>query len=57
VVIGRSNIGRQADGPDAAAGEECATVTICHSGDARTWAPYTRQADVVVAAVGKPQHR
>jgi hypothetical protein len=50
VVIGRSNIGRQADGLLLL--QAHATVTICHSARP-TWPCFTRQADILVAAVGK----
>lgn len=55
VVIGRSNIvgkpianllARKAPGPNA-------TVTICHTGT-RDMAAYTRQADILVVATGRP---
>lgn len=53
VVIGRSNIVGKPVALLLARREYNATVTICHTGT-KNLAEFTRQADILIAAVGKP---
>jgi methylenetetrahydrofolate dehydrogenase (NADP+)/methenyltetrahydrofolate cyclohydrolase len=53
VVIGRSNIVGKPVAALLARKQTNATVTLCHTGT-RDIAAFTRQADVVVVAAGKP---
>lgn len=53
VVIGRSNIVGKPLSVLLARKDINATVTICHTGT-KDIASYTRQADILIAAVGKP---
>ena len=53
VVVGRSNIVGKPLAMLLARREINATVTICHTGT-EDLASYTRQADILVAAAGKP---
>lgn len=54
VVVGRSNIVGKPLSVLLARKEYNATVTICHTGT-RDLASFTRQADILIAAVGKPR--
>ena len=54
VVVGRSNIVGKPLSVLLARKEYNATVTICHTGT-RDLAAFTRQADILIAAVGKPR--
>jgi methylenetetrahydrofolate dehydrogenase (NADP+)/methenyltetrahydrofolate cyclohydrolase len=53
VVVGRSNIVGKPLAMLLAGRELNATVTICHTGT-KDLATYTRQADILIAAAGKP---
>ena len=53
VVVGRSNIVGKPLAMLLAGRELNATVTICHTGT-KDLASYTRQADILIAAAGKP---
>jgi len=53
VVVGRSNIVGKPLSVLLARKEYNATVTLCHTGT-RDLASFTRQADILIAAVGKP---
>lgn len=54
VVVGRSNIVGKPLSVLLARKDSNATVTICHTGT-KDLASYTRQADILIAAVGKPK--
>lgn len=54
VVVGRSNIVGKPVSLLLARRETNATVTICHTGT-KDLASFTKQADILVAAVGKPK--
>jgi methylenetetrahydrofolate dehydrogenase (NADP+)/methenyltetrahydrofolate cyclohydrolase len=54
VVVGRSNIVGRPLANLLSGREVNATVTICHTGT-RELAQYTRQADILIAAAGKPE--
>lgn len=54
VVVGRSNIVGKPVSLLLARRETNATVTICHTGT-KDLASFTRQADILVAAVGRPK--
>jgi methylenetetrahydrofolate dehydrogenase (NADP+)/methenyltetrahydrofolate cyclohydrolase len=54
VVVGRSNIVGKPLSILLARKDSNATVTVCHTGT-RDLASYTRQADILIAAIGKPR--
>jgi methylenetetrahydrofolate dehydrogenase (NADP+)/methenyltetrahydrofolate cyclohydrolase len=54
VVVGRSNIVGKPLSVLLARRDTNCTVTLCHTGT-RDLASYTRQADILIAAVGKPR--
>lgn len=54
VVVGRSNIVGKPVAILLAARDANATVTVCHTGT-KDLASFTRQADILVAAAGKPR--
>ena len=54
VVVGRSNIVGKPVAILLAARQANATVTVCHTGT-KDLASFTRQADILVAAAGKPR--
>ncbi|HNY17137.1 MAG TPA: bifunctional 5,10-methylene-tetrahydrofolate dehydrogenase/5,10-methylene-tetrahydrofolate cyclohydrolase, partial [Treponemataceae bacterium] len=54
VVVGRSNIVGKPLSILLARRDCNATVTVCHTGT-RDLASFTRQADILIAAIGKPR--